>query len=121
MIRASDSLSLKAAALFLCIVPGVVLFANSQESGSSKNLPSGGDLFKAKCVACHGSNGRGSPVGKSLGVADLQSKEIQRKSDAELFRIITEGNGDMPSFKSNTTTAEIRALVKHLRSLPGKK
>lgn len=78
--------------------------------------------FKKDCAVCHGVDGSGNtPVGKSLKVADLRSAEIQKKSDAELRKVIEEGKDNMPSFKKTTTDEQIRALVVHIRALAPKK
>src|SRR5271169_1468049 len=54
----------------------------------------GAKAFKTKCVACHGPDGTGStPIGKALKVANLQSPDVQKKSDAELAQFIADGKG----------------------------
>jgi len=81
----------------------------------------GAAAFKTKCVACHGPDGAGTAVGKSLKAPDLRSEAVQKQSDADLATFIANGKGNMPSFKSSTSDEQIRALVMHVRSLAPKK
>ena len=74
--------------------------------------------FKLQCSSCHGANGAGdTSVGKTLKAADLRSPEVQKQSDAELAQIISEGKGNMPSFKNSLNPDQIRALVAYIRKL----
>jgi cytochrome c6 len=78
--------------------------------------------FAAKCSMCHGKNGSGdSPMGKSMKVPDLRSKDVQSKSDAELDGIITKGKGMMPAYGKQLSKADISDLVAYIRHLGGKK
>jgi mono/diheme cytochrome c family protein len=71
--------------------------------------------FASKCAPCHGADGTGNtPMGKKIGAKSLGSAEVQKKSDADLNKIITGGNGKMPSFKQ-LTPAQIAGLVKFVR------
>jgi mono/diheme cytochrome c family protein len=77
--------------------------------------------FRTKCAICHGPDGSGSAVGKSMNVPDLRSPEIQKLPDAQLAQIISEGKGGMPPFKSSLSEDQIHSLVSYLRSLHQKK
>ncbi len=77
--------------------------------------------FRTKCAMCHGRDGSGSQVGKSMNVPDLRSPVVQKISDAQLAQIISDGKGGMPSFKSSLSEDQIHALVAHIRSLHPKK
>ena len=77
--------------------------------------------FRTKCGMCHGPDGGGSEVGKSMSVPDLRSQAIQELADAELAQVISNGKGGMPSFKSSLSAAHIQDLVKHVRALAKKK
>ncbi len=70
---------------------------------------------------CHGPDGAGSEVGKSLNIPDLRSPAVQKLPNAELVEIISNGKGGMPSFKNSLTAEQIHALVMHVRSLGRKK
>jgi mono/diheme cytochrome c family protein len=77
--------------------------------------------FRMKCAVCHGQDGGGSTVGKSMNVPDLRSPAVQKLPDAELAQIISNGKGGMPSFKSSLSDDQIHSLVTHIRSLHPKK
>ena len=82
-----------------------------------------GALFKSKCAACHGPDGSGNvPMGKQLGVKDLQSDDVQKQTDAQLTASITDGVGKkMPAYKGKLTEAQITQLVGYIRDLAKKK
>ncbi len=77
--------------------------------------------FRTKCAMCHGQDGGGSEVGKSMNVPDLRSPAVQKLPDVELAQVISNGKGGMPSFNNSLSQAQIHALVAHIRSLHIKK
>jgi cytochrome c6 len=77
--------------------------------------------FRTKCAICHGPDGSGSEVGKSMNVPDLRSPAVQKLPDAQLAQIISDGKGGMPSFKNSLSEDQVHSLVAHIRSLRGKK
>lgn len=79
---------------------------------------SGADLFKTKCAACHGADGKGeTPMGKRLGIKDLGSADVQKQSDADLTAAISKGKGKMPAYDGKLSGDQIQDLVKYVRSL----
>jgi mono/diheme cytochrome c family protein len=82
---------------------------------------SGATTFKSKCVLCHGADGTGNTsLGKQLQAADLHSKDIQKKSDTELHKIVHDGNGNMPPFGEQLSDDEIGQVIKYVRETFGK-
>jgi cytochrome c6 len=78
----------------------------------------GAALYKAKCATCHGTDGSGqTPAGKSLKLRDLRSDEVQKQTDIELTKIISGGKGKMPAYGKQLSTADVEALIAHLRTL----
>jgi len=77
--------------------------------------------FRTKCAMCHGQDGAGSEVGKSMNVPDLRSSVVQKLPNAQLAQIISDGKGGMPPFKSSLSEAQIHDLVGHVRSLRQRK
>ena len=53
---------------------------NAGESGNNRMTVK----FKSNCASCHGTDGAGTPLGKSMNAPDLRSAEVQKHSDAEL-------------------------------------
>jgi mono/diheme cytochrome c family protein len=78
-------------------------------------------MFRAKCAMCHGPDGAGSTVGKSMNVPDLRSPAVQKVRDAELAQVISNGKGGMPPFKNSLSEDQIHSLVSYVRSLHQKK
>jgi mono/diheme cytochrome c family protein len=80
----------------------------------------GPTLYKTKCAVCHAADGSGSTgMGKSMGVKDLRSDDVQKQTDAQLNATITNGmgGGKMPAYKGKLTDDQITELVKFIRSL----
>jgi cytochrome c6 len=77
--------------------------------------------FRTKCAMCHGPDGAGSQVGKSMNVPDLRSPVVQKLPDAQLTQIVSDGKGGMPPFKSSLSEDQIHGLVTYIRSLHEKK
>jgi len=77
--------------------------------------------FRTKCAMCHGQDGAGSAVGKSMNVPDLRSSAVQKLPDAELAQVIANGKGGMPSFKNSLSEDQIHSMVSYVRSLHQKK
>lgn len=75
-------------------------------------------VYKAKCAACHGAEGDGqTTMGKKMNLRDLRSPEVQKQSNAELTKIITDGKSKMPAYKAKLTAEEIKGLVAFMREL----
>jgi mono/diheme cytochrome c family protein len=79
-------------------------------------------VFKSKCAICHAADGSGnSPTGKAMKVPDLLSADAQKKTDADLDGIITNGKNKMPSYKDKLSADQIKQLVSFIRDLAKKK
>ncbi len=100
------------------VVPLVAIVALLAMPLFADGTPDGAALFKSKCALCHGPDGSGqTPVGKSMNLKPLSSAEIQKQSDAELGKTISDGKGKMLPYKSKLTAEEIKAIVAHIRTL----
>jgi cytochrome c6 len=104
-----------AAGLIIVIVVMVAVSPAAPQDGAS-----GAGVYKSKCQTCHGPDGGGTAVGKSLKVADLRSPDVQSKSDAELTQVISDGKNNMPGFKGTITDDEIQAVLAHVRTFAAK-
>lgn len=105
---ASSMVMISAAALLI-----VVSAANAQPPGEA--------LYKTKCAACHGQDGKGeTAVGKTNKLRDLASAEVQKQSDADLTALISAGKGKMPGYAKSLKPEQIKDLVAHIRSLTKK-
>ena len=100
----------------LTLFPVSIVRANrGQDSTASKAT------FRTKCAMCHGQDGGGSDVGKSMNVPDLRSQAVQKQPDADLAQVISNGKAGMPPFKSSLSEDQIHGLVTYIRSLAAKK
>ncbi len=78
----------------------------------------GAAVYKAKCASCHGPDGKGeTSIGKSMKLRGLGSADVQKITDADLTKVISDGKGKMPAYKSKLTADEIKALVAYIRTL----
>jgi len=111
-----------ASAILLVLFVGLTLFVVSIVRASpGPDSAASGATFRAKCAMCHGQDGSGSEIGKSMNVPNLRSQAVQKLPDAELAQIISDGKGGMPSFKNSLSEDQVHSLVAHIRSLRGKK
>ena len=102
--------ALSAAALLLFVQPAMA------------QPPSKGEgIYKANCMTCHGEDGGGSMVGKSLHAPNLRSRKVQSKSNAALARFIANGHGAMPSFSESLNHSQIVDVARYVHSLPRKR
>src|SRR5215470_5575031 len=75
-------------------------------------------LYKQKCAACHGADGKGeTPAGKSTKVRSFSDSEIVKLSDDELAVAIDKGKNKMPAYGKALKPEEIKGLVAYIRSL----
>jgi cytochrome c6 len=78
----------------------------------------GAAVYKSKCAMCHGPDGSGqTPMGKTLKLRGLHSPDVQKQTDAELVKVISDGKGKMPAYKGKVSADEINALVAFIRTL----
>jgi len=102
-------------AVFLMIVLALLFISPAQAQDAA-------GLYKAKCAACHGADGKGdTPMAKNLGVRDFASPEVQKETDGELFAITRKGKNKMPAYGNSLKDAQIKDLVAYVRELAKKK
>jgi mono/diheme cytochrome c family protein len=79
-------------------------------------------VYDKKCATCHGPDGAGKDaIAKMMKVTlrPLGSKEVQAKSDAELSKDITAGNGKMKAVVG-LSEADVANVVAYVRTLAKK-
>jgi mono/diheme cytochrome c family protein len=87
---------------------------------TANSLQRGGILFDINCVMCHGQTGAGDgPLSQFYNPppADLTSERVQALSDQQLFLVLTQGWGRMPSIGENLTPVERWDVVNHVHTL----
>ena len=86
----------------------------------TQDATSASELFARNCAKCHGKDGRAKTMrGKLSGARNLTDPEWQAKvSDERIFNSIMNGRGSkMPAYDEKLSSAQIEALVAHVRSL----
>ncbi|HKT48125.1 MAG TPA: cytochrome c [Candidatus Acidoferrales bacterium] len=79
---------------------------------------SGEKTYKAKCVMCHGADGKGeTAAGKATKVRDFCSEDVQKESDDEWIATTTKGKNKMPAYDKKLSEAEIKEVVAYIRTL----
>ena len=107
------SLSILIAAMVVVVTCGPV-FAQDAAAGKA--------VYAKKCQACHAADGNGNAaMAKALSVEfkPLPSDEIQKKSDADLKKVITAGSGKMKPV-TGVTPEDTDSIVAYLRTLKKK-
>jgi hypothetical protein len=77
------------------------------------------NLYAQRCYSCHGPSGHGDgPIAASLPVLPPDFRDtVERRSTAEIRRIIAEGRGTMPAFQPAMRPSEITDMVQMVRLL----
>jgi cbb3-type cytochrome c oxidase subunit III len=79
-------------------------------------------LFKANCSECHLDTGKGSAEHKHHDIPDFTNATWHAKeSDDDLVKVVKNGKDDnMPAFGEEISEADIKLLVRYVRSLSAK-
>jgi len=86
----------------------------------SSSAQDGAATYKAKCVVCHGADGKGSAMGVEMGAPDFTSADVQKQTDTQLTETIAKGKGKMPAYGGKLKDTEIKDLVAYIRGLAKK-
>jgi len=90
-------------AIAIVVVLSLPLSAHAQDASA---------LYKSKCAMCHGADGA-----KAAG-HDLSGADVQKKSDADIAAVITDGKAPkMPKYGDKLKPEEVTGLVAYIRTL----
>jgi mono/diheme cytochrome c family protein len=93
-----------------------LLFAVCNSLLAQEKSSPGATIFKSKCILCHAPDGSGNtPLGKQLQAANLGSKEVQKLSNAEMYKQVHDGRANMPSFAEQLSDEEINQVIRYVR------
>jgi mono/diheme cytochrome c family protein len=101
-------------------IPQLTPFSHVVSPASLQEVTPGAQLFGINCQHCHGQDGTGDgPVAGFLPElpANLHAPEIQKKSEAELFKVVTHGEHAMPAFEKFLSEDERWAVVSFVKAL----
>jgi cytochrome c551 len=98
-----------------------VVNLNAQQPAKVDETASTKKIYTEKCVRCHKEDGTGGKVeidGTTLNAEDFTVDKMKNMSDAKYIGYIENGVPDegMPAFKGKLSDAEIKNLVKFIRS-----
>jgi mono/diheme cytochrome c family protein len=101
------------------VIPGIgLLLVATMVCGPAKADEKSAALYKQKCAACHGVDGKGeTPTGKAMKVRSFGDPEVAKMSDDELAGAIEKGKGKMPAYGKSLKPDEIKAMVAYIRSM----
>jgi len=101
------------------VITGIsLIFAASMFCASANADDKSAALYKQKCAACHGPDGKGeTATGKAMKVRSFADPEVAKVSDDELAGAIEKGKGKMPAYGKSLKPDEIKAMVAYVRSL----
>ena len=86
------------------------------QSDVSKGVKQGAAIYQAKCLNCHGENGKG---GICPNLADSEWK--YGSADDDIYKSIAEGRpGGMPNWNESLSEEKIKDIVAYIRSLSAK-
>jgi mono/diheme cytochrome c family protein len=81
-------------------------------------------VYATFCQPCHGAGGKGDGPVALRGFPpppSLLAGKAVSMDDAQIFAILTKGQGNMPSYASQMSAEDRRAAVAHVRLLQGAK
>ncbi len=98
-----------------------VVNMNSEPSANVDELASVKKIYSEKCVRCHKEDGTGGVTdieGTKIKAPNLTSDRMKNKDDKDFIDIIENGAKEdgMPAFKGKLSDAEIKNLVKFIRT-----
>jgi cytochrome c553 len=107
--QTSQTTALILALVVLAITPGL-----------AADAAAGHAAFDKKCKICHGATGEGNPgMAKALNttIQPLSSPEVQKLSDADIKKVITQGKGKMKPIQglSDTDMDNVIAFIRTLK------
>src|SRR5262245_32092674 len=106
------------------LIPGSIKIKENPVPDSVETLRDATQTWVDRCVVCHGNDGGGTPMGRSLHppAPDMRKVLTQTLSDGELFYAIEQGIPwtGMPAWGDGTEDGERDswALVRFIRNIP---
>jgi cytochrome c6 len=105
----------------LVVLIGSFVFIGAVNSAGSMAHPPGSvpassaEIYAKHCIECHGRDGRAKTAkGKRTGATDFAGTDWNT-DEGRAIRIISNGKGEMPTFKGKLTAREIRSVAAYVR------
>jgi mono/diheme cytochrome c family protein len=100
------------------VIAALLVLVLAIQAAGAGDTTAGKAVYSNKCMICHGANGEGATgYAKALGLdpARLSSDRVQKKTDAELKKIILEGSGKMKPRK-DLSEIDINNVIVYIRN-----
>jgi mono/diheme cytochrome c family protein len=88
----------------------------------AQDAAAGKAVYSKKCQSCHGADGSGNPTmanALKVEIKPLSSDEVQKMSDADLKKVVTNGMGKMKPV-TGLMPAELDSVVAFVRTFKKK-
>lgn len=102
------------------VVPDAYKNKKNPVKANAESKDNGKSLFMKHCASCHGKTGMGDgPRSSTLktSAGNFKAAAFQGQPDGSLFYKISEGKGEMPSYKKKLSENDIWDVVNFTRSL----
>ncbi len=83
---------------------------------SDESRKEGETSYNTNCMSCHGNPGRNNVINLVPPPPDMATAQAQKNSDGELYFKISEGRGQMPSFRNVLQSKEMWNIISYIRS-----
>ena len=96
------------------------LIVNPFQASDRAAVERGAAVFAIFCQPCHGPDGQGDGLVPQHGFPvppPLSRGQTQRKTDGEMFQILTNGQNAMPSYASQVAREDRWKVILHVRSM----
>ncbi len=83
--------------------------------------PAGADIFRVRCVMCHGQQGRGNgPMAASMNPRPMDFTDSTKRlatTDSAVADVIRRGRRTMPAFGQMLSRTQVDSVVAFIRTL----
>ena len=104
-------LKLIAIALFAIIAATACINSDSNRYVIADSKAYEASLFRQNCAVCHGPEGEGKTLDDGKVVPNLRHGDFKYKTDAEIYKHISDGGNGMTPFRDQLTEREINLMV----------
>src|SRR5687768_8588171 len=108
-------LKLLTAVFIFCLIAISCTTPGSRRYVISESRAYEASLFRQNCAICHGPEGEGRTLEDGKQIPNLRDGDFKYRTDAEIYRHISEGGNGMTPFRGQLTDREINLMVRFVR------